>query len=137
MQLDMDKLATTLYPNMARTTLPEGIAPEVVIAHAEANPGKDYGYGQRADGTHKGPGFMGELKRPDGNISTELSIGVEFDGKQHEIPMLVPTLTKKEIDHLLEDGEPTEAIVDKAVAHARKRMKEGKSPFYGAEDEPK
>lgn len=99
------------------------------------NRGKDYGYGTREDGTFKGPGFMGELKRPDGDVSTELSIGVEIGGKEVEIPMLVPTLTKKEVDHLLSDGEPTEAIIDKAVEHAKKRLEQGKSPFYGADDE--
>lgn len=90
-------------------------------------------YGVRADGTPKGSGFLGELKRPDGGVSTELSIGVEFDGKEREIPALVPTLTKGEIDHLLSGGEPTEAIVDKAVAHAKGRLKAGKSVFAEAE----
>jgi len=99
------------------------------------NRGKDYGYGTRENGTFKGPGFLGELKRPDGGISTELSIGVEIDGQETEIPLLVPGLSKKEIDLLLSDGEPTDSMVDKAVEHARNRMAQGKSPFYGAEDE--
>lgn len=86
-------------------------------------------YGRRADGTQKGAGFLGELKRPDGSVSTEISIGVEFDGQEREIPTLVPTLTKKEIDHLLAGEAPTETIIDKAVAHARKRIDAGKSPF--------
>ena len=77
----------------------------------------------------KGLGYFGELKRPDGMVSTELSIGVEFDGKETEIPSLVPTLTKDEINHLLAGNEPTEQIVDKAVVHAKERMAEGKSPF--------
>lgn len=97
--------------------------------------GKDYGYGQRADGTYKGPGFLGELKRPDSSFSTELSIGVELDGKEVEIPLIVPTLSKKQINHLLSDKEPTDDIVKKAVEHARKRMSEGKNPFYGQQDE--
>jgi hypothetical protein len=83
----------------------------------------------RADGTKKGLGFFGELQRPDGKVSTELSIGVGFDGKDTEIPLLVPTLTKQEIDWLLSGKKATKTIVDKAVAHARKRMKDGKSPF--------
>jgi len=95
----------------------------------------DYGYGKRNDGTYKGPGFLGPLKRPDGDVSTELSVGVNLDGKEVEIPALVPGLSKEEIDHLLNDGEPTDAIVSKAVEHARKRMKEGRSPFFGREDE--
>ena len=90
---------------------------------------------KRADGTEKGPGFLGTLQRPDGRVSTELSIGVEFDGKETEIPSLVPTLTQDETDHLLGGGDPTDAIVDKAVSHAKKRIKQGKSPF--AEVDPK
>jgi len=86
-------------------------------------------YGNRASGSPKGMGYFGELKRPDGQISTELSIGVEFDGKEQEIPSLVPTLTKPEIDHLLRGGEPTEAILEKAVTHARNRLAQGKDPF--------
>lgn len=69
------------------------------------------------------------LKRPDGKVSTEISIGVEMDGKETEIPTLVPTLTKSEVEYLLRGGEPTEAIVNKAVAHAKKRRAMGLSPF--------
>ena len=46
-----------------------------------------------------------------------------------EIPTLVPTLTKQEIDYLLSGQRPTRAIVDKAVQHARQRMSQGLSPF--------
>ncbi len=91
--------------------------------------GERHGESKRVDGTNKGLGFLGPLKRPDGKISTELSIGVEFNGRETEIPSLVPTLTKGEIEHLLGGGKPTDGIVDKAVAHAKKRFKEGKSPF--------
>jgi hypothetical protein len=72
---------------------------------------------------------MGTLQRPDGNVSTELSITVTVDGEEMLIPSLVPTLTQKEKDYLLSGKKPTKAIVDKAVAHAMKRKKEGKSPF--------
>jgi hypothetical protein len=90
---------------------------------------KQVDYGLRNDGTKKGSGWLGELKRPDGGVSTELSIGVNFDGKEREIPALVPALTKEEIKHLLGGGEPTKAIIDKAVDHARGRINDGKSPF--------
>lgn len=86
-------------------------------------------YGLRQDGTTKGSGFLGELKRPDGSISTELSVGVSIDGKETEIPSLVPTLDKSEIDYLLAGNKPTPAILDKAVAHAKERITQGKSPF--------
>ncbi len=85
----------------------------------------------RLDGSPKGPGFFGELARPDGQTSTELSIGVGFDGKETQIPALVPTLTYDERTYLLAGGKPTQAIVDKAVAHAKARMATGQSPFAG------
>ena len=89
------------------------------------------GYGNRADGTKKGSGYFGELKRPNGGISTELSIGVGFDGKETQIPLLVPTLTQQEISYLLSGNQPTDEIVQKAIEHAKMRMSQGKSPFAG------
>jgi len=93
-------------------------------------------YGVRADGTKKGNGFLGALQRPDGDVSTELSVGVRINGKETEIPSLVPTLTKGEIDHLLKGGEPTPQIVQKAVDFAKKRIADGKSPFAGPNESP-
>lgn len=92
------------------------------------------GFGNRLDGTPKGNGYFGILKRPDGKVSTELSIGVSFDGKERLIPSLVPTLSEDEKTHLLSGGEITRAIKDKAVQHARERMSAGKSPFAEEED---
>ena len=83
----------------------------------------------RTDGTEKGQGYFGKLQRPDGKVSTELSIGVDFDGKETEIPSLVPTLKQDEINYLLEGNEPTEEIVNKASEHAKRRMAGGRSPF--------
>lgn len=88
-------------------------------------------YGNRTDGTPKGLGYFGELKRPDGNVSTELSIGVNLGGKEMEIPLLVPTLSRPEIDSLLAGGKPSPEMVDKAVQFAIERMDRGMSPFAG------
>ncbi len=84
-------------------------------------------YGLREDGTPKGLGFFGELKRPDGSISTELSAGFNFDGKETLAPLLVPTLSKEEIDILLSGAKPTESIYNKAANHALERMRLKKS----------
>ncbi len=91
-------------------------------------------FGLRPDGTKKGKGFLGLLKRPDGGVSSEISIGIELDGKEVLMPTLVPTLTKKEIKTLLnlpEGGvkDIPEEIIEKAVQHAGDRMRAGKSPF--------
>ena len=86
-------------------------------------------YGLRPDGTPKGKGWLGELKRPDGQVSTELS--VQFDdvlgGKP--IPLLVPTLQPKEVEYLLKGNRATPEIIQKAVDHANGRAKLGLSPF--------
>jgi hypothetical protein len=92
--------------------------------------------GLRPDGTAKGKGFLGEMQRPDGKVSTELSIGVGFDGKETQIPLLVPTLTKQETDALLRGEKAPEAVVTKAVEHAKQRMSEGKSPFADDTESP-
>lgn len=86
-------------------------------------------FGVRADGSKKGTGFLGVLRRPGGGVSTEISIGVELDGKEMTIPTLVPTLSQKEIDYLLGGGDPTEEIVRKAVVHAQGRIRDGESVF--------
>lgn len=108
------------------------------MAEALYGRGKDYGYGKRPDGSFKGPGFLGPLRRPDGDVMTEYSIGVKLDGKETDIPTLVPTLSDAELNALLK-AKPGEripdSIVKKAVDHARKRMADGKSPFFGPDDE--
>jgi hypothetical protein len=87
------------------------------------------GWGTRRDGTPKGDGYFGPLPGRNGSVSTEITVGVEFDGKQMDIPTMVPTLSRKELDHLLKGGRPTDQIVNKAVDFARQRMKSGLSPF--------
>ena len=95
-------------------------------------------YGMRNDGvTKKGTGWLGELKLPDGGVATEYTIGVNLDGKETEIPTLVPTLSKQEVDLMVNDIIPNkkripEAIVRKAAEHAKKRLGEGKSVFVDA-----
>lgn len=93
--------------------------------------GKKKSLGIREDGTEKSTGFFGKIKRPDGDVSTELSIGVQIDGKEVLIPSLVPTLTKGEVNQLMTSkGLPPKNIVRKATAHAVKRLKDGRSPFW-------
>ena len=120
--------------------IPRGAPAPQPVAATDAGP--DYGYGKRADGSNKGDGYFGKLQRPDGRVSTEISVGMEIGGKETEVPLLVPTLTKKEKDYLLSRDEKKldfkspemQPILDKAEAFARKRMRSGKSPFAAAED---
>jgi len=83
----------------------------------------------------KGLGYFGKLKRPDGMVSTEYSIGItgaEFDWKETEVPSLVPTLTRDEITHVLSGEELTPEIIEKAKQHALVRIEKGLSPFAQA-----
>lgn len=105
-----------------------------ILALIERRKSGGQDFGTREDGTRKGSGFLGELDLPDGKVATEFSIGVEIDGKETEIPTLVPTLTKAEIELMTSDIIPNnkevpKSIIRKAVAHARKRIKAGRSPF--------
>jgi hypothetical protein len=97
-------------------------------------------WGKRPDGSQKGAGFFGVLKRPDGGISTEISVGLPINGKEMDVPTLVPTLTEDEknwlLTHDIKDKIP-ESIMKKAKAHAEERIKAGKSPFASPEEEPK
>ena len=121
MPIDMSKYASILYAN--QNSDPEQMDDSMY----------------RPDGSVKSmKGYLGAMERPDGTVSTEISAGFEIDGKEMDIPLMVPGLTKEEIDYLLTadiQGEDffknmPDSIPDKAIAHAKKRMKEGKSVFY-------
>jgi len=97
-------------------------------------------YGLRPDGTPKDVGWLGQLQLPSGKgVATEYSMQSQAvkdaSGKQIDFPTLVPTLTEEEIQLMVTDiipneKDPPEPIIQKAIAHAKKRMAEGKSPFY-------
>ena len=91
-------------------------------------------YGLRPDGTPKGKGFFGELQRPDGDKSTELSFDFEVDGKKILAPLIVPGLSKQELQHLLDGKQPTNKHYDKAMKFALDRIKVGLSPFAGPDE---
>ena len=96
----------------------------------------------RKDVTNKGLGYFGSIKRPDGSISTELSMGVDFGKGEMQIPTLVPGLTNSEIDHLISGRyNPSdrqglsEIISQKAIQFARQRMAQGLPVFARKEEE--
>ena len=74
----------------------------------------------------KGKGFLGHRSHKGGSTSTEIST---YTRELGDHPMMVPTLTNSELQHLLDGNEPTEAIYKKADDHAAKRKAEGKSTF--------
>jgi hypothetical protein len=112
---------------------------------APGSPGTDSSqWNKRQDGTDKGNGWLGLLRRPDGSVSSEISVGMEINGKETELPLLVPTLTKDEVqkvlalplDEKLFKSLPP-AVKSKAIAFAEQRIAEGKSPFASPAESPK
>ena len=96
----------------------------------------DYGYGPRWDtGLPKQRGYYGEIRRPDGGISGEISIGTDLG----EIPTMVPGLTEAELRKLvtmnLDTDEMPDSIIQKAIDHAKMRRLRGLDPFATSNDE--
>jgi hypothetical protein len=111
--------------------------PGTVLPTAKAASVDKTNWSKRADGSDKGNGWLGLMNRPDGKVSSEISIGVNLGGKEVEIPTMVPTLDKNEVNYLLQNPVGPEMfkttmgrkIMQKAVDHARRRMSGGLSPF--------
>ncbi len=87
----------------------------------------------------KGMGYFGMVPSNAGGggvgaSSSELSSAFMQDGKMIEHPLMVPSLSIPEMQHLLSGAEPTAAIYEKAQAHALQRIKQGLSPFAGPQD---
>ena len=82
-------------------------------------------YGLReGSGMPKGLGFLGPIMGREG-VSTELSA----EDESGEYPLMVPTLTKKELDLLLSGNKVPDALYDKARMWADSRRKMGMNPF--------
>ena len=91
-------------------------------------------YGDRVDGTQKGTGWQGEVPVGDDSVMTEKSIGVNVDGQEMQIPLIVKDTTDAELALLKANKPPTKAMIDKAIRSAMKRKAEGKSPFADNEE---
>lgn len=116
---------------MGETIYPRPVPPGTVD---KSNWGLRYG-----SSDPKGLGFLGVLGRPDGGVSSELSIGVNIDGKDIEVPSMVPSLTPQQRQTLLSlrDGQPMpQDIVDAAVMFAKTRIAKGLSPFASDAESP-
>lgn len=96
--------------------------------------GSNKDYGNRPDGTRKGPGYLGEVKGKNGPM-TEWSVGVNMDGRQRDIPSMVPGLSEKEMKTIKGEGM-SDDIVRKATAHARSREDAALPVFADKYDEP-
>lgn len=88
-------------------------------------------FGERHGGGAKGMGFFGPLDLGSGNVATELTVQMQHEGKSIEIPTLVPVLSRRELETLLDDFDRgyTTNVERKVKAFARARLAKGKSPF--------
>lgn len=107
--------------------------------------GKSRSFGRRPDGSYKDVGYYGTLFGLDGSGITEMSIGVEIEGREMDIPMLVPGLSLEAREAIV-FGDPDKTAnellnsipaKDRALifSHAEERVKQGKSPFFSTMDD--
>ena len=95
----------------------------------------DYGYGKRyKSNDYKGLGYFGPLQTPSGDTLSELSLDSVINGKQVQYPSVVPTLSADELKSILNKQRITDSIAAKALAHAKQRIAQGKSPFANEGD---
>jgi hypothetical protein len=73
----------------------------------------------------KGSGWMGKLANQTGQVSTELSASND----NMSYPMLTPNMNRQEVNALLANQQPTNAMYNKAEQWANYRQGQGKSPF--------
>lgn len=99
----------------------------------------------RPDSTIKGSGFLGAIPRLDNpkDVSTELSIGIDWGSGEKLIPTMVPTLDDNELKYLLStpadklntvNPELNKSITRKAVEFAKERESK-KLPFFAQSNE--
>lgn len=96
-------------------------------------------YGKRVDGSPKGSGFFGPLSMLDksGDFATELSASFNYGFGDVLVPLINPSMTEKELIHLLEGKPPTEEMLDKAGKFGFERIIQGKTPFITSQEQYK
>lgn len=97
---------------------------------SEKFPVKPANYGPRhqAEQGNKSYGWLGPQPTGDG-VMTEATIGVTLDGKETDIPLILPHTSRQELQRLQAGQGPTPEMTQKAVEWARKRRAQGLSPY--------
>ena len=95
-------------------------------------------YGKRLDSTDKDVGWLGPVRTKDGYADmTEYSIG-EPNSDETFRPSMVPGTHPADLNYLRETGDVPNDMLATSDRFAKKRIKEGKSPFYNSDKkEPK
>ena len=89
-------------------------------------------YGDGPNGTKKGKGWYGELHDSEGNIVTEMTVGINIDGEEVDVPAVNPILSEKQLTTLLgikSDQPLPEDIIDTAVEYAIFRKQQGRGMY--------
>ena len=97
-----------------------------IIQHGIKSYGARYEESPSEPLSMKGKGYFGLLSNSNNGFSTEISA---TDDKGFSFPLLVPTLTEQEVNHLLSGGNPTEDIYKKAMLWADSRTEKNQGPF--------
>ena len=94
-------------------------------------------WGLRQDGTQKGNGWFGLLPSADGAhaVTSEQSLGFEVNGREVQMPSIVPTMTHQELQDAVAGNPITDTVARKAFDHGLSRLKLGKSPFASPGEE--
>lgn len=99
---------------------------EVYLKNIQTSIGlSPYGIRHSGEGV-KSTGYFGFIPHSDGGLSTEISREDEWG---REYPLLVPTLSREEIDTLINNRDIDQRIEDKAYDWAISRREQGLSPF--------
>ncbi len=88
----------------------------------------------RPDGTRKGSGWLGSIPMTDGRVMTEQTAEMTVDGKNISFPLIHPGSTKEELDALSKGRKLPRESYMRALEHALKRKKEGRSPYKDEEE---
>lgn len=114
--------------------MPQSVdALRALVTPPDATQAPDYGYGFRYHSRDpKGLGFLGPLERPDQTgMMSEYSVSQPLNGQDTEMPSMVPTLTRDEVQSILASrgGPLSPAIYQKAAAYAQFRRNAGLPVF--------
>lgn len=137
---DLSSPSSDITAEMPSTDLPSTATVSSGTENSNVTLPKD---NYRNDGSLKGKGFLGALKGIDGKDVTEYSIGVELNGKEIDIPTVIPTLTQEELDYVLNQGDMAigipiaDKIAIKAEKYAKERLAKGLPVFATKEEEGK
>lgn len=134
-----DHLSIGVY-NTSPATIFSGDVVMFNTVRREATPEEIAEWGTRQNGDPKNAGWRGILYDGEGGVMTEVSIGVQIDNQEVQIPLIVPATTNEQLDTIAkiatdETVEVPIQLKNKAVEWALERITENKSPFYNGDEQ--